>query len=92
MTEDIPSIWLEFRDQDQTKIAIGAFYREWTHNGVKTDDEQIKNLGLFCQQIEKCSTKYNNTIILGDMNLCSDKWKEENFLHKNIAEELFSKN
>ena len=37
MNEEIPSIWLEFKDQDQTKIAIGSFYREWTHNGIKTD-------------------------------------------------------
>ena len=85
MTEEIPSIWLEFKDHNQTKIAIGSFYREWTHNGIKSDAEQVKNMECFCQQIEQCSNKYNNTIVMGDMNLCSDKWKEDNFLYKNIS-------
>ena len=76
MTEDIPSIWIEFKDTNQTKIAIGSFYREWTHNGVKSDEEQVKNMELFCEQIEKCSNRYNNIIILGDMNLCNEKWKD----------------
>ena len=90
MSEDIPSIWLEYKEQDQTKIAIGAFYREWTHNGVKSEAEQIKNVGIFCQQIEKCSSRYNNTIIMGDMNLCSEKWKEINYIYKNIANILIN--
>ena len=90
MSEDIPSIWIEFKEQNQTKTAIGAFYREWTHNGVKSEAEQIKNMGLFCNQIEKCTSRYNNTIILGDMNLCSEKWKEVNFIYKNVANMLIN--
>ena len=88
MSVDIPSIWIEFKDQKQMKTAIGSFYREWTHEGIKSDEEQTKNMGLFCQQIEACANKYNNLITLGDMNLCSDKWKEDNFLYKNIASAL----
>ena len=27
MSEEIPSIWIEVKEKDQTKTAIGAFYR-----------------------------------------------------------------
>ena len=57
MSDEIPSVWIEIKEKDQTKTAIGAFYREWTHNGIKTEAEQMKNMGLFCKQIEKCSNK-----------------------------------
>ena len=52
---------------------------------IPTVMEQVKNMERFCHQIERCSNKYNNTIVMGDMNLCSDKWKEDNFLYKNIS-------
>ena len=90
MSDEIPSVWIEIKEKDQTKTAIGAFYREWTHNGIKTEAEQMKNMGLFCKQIDKCSNKYNNSIILGDMNLCSEKWKEVNYIYKNVSSILIN--
>ena len=86
MDEVVPSIWLEFIDTNQRKTAICGFYREWTHEGTKSVEEQVKNMELFNNQIEKASAKYNNLIILGDANLCSTKWNEPNFKNKTVAD------
>ena len=90
MDETIPSIWLEFKDNNQKKTAIGGFYREWTHEGTNTVEEQVKNIELFNSQIEKVSAKNNNVIIMGDANLCSDKWNDPGFKNKTVAESLRS--
>ena len=50
-----------------------------------TVEEQVKNIELFNWQIEKVSAKYNNVIILGDANLCSDKWNDPGFKNKIIT-------
>ena len=50
-----------------------------------TVEEQVKNIELFNSQIEKVSAKYNNVIILGDANLCSDKWNDPGFKNKIIT-------
>ena len=42
MTTEIPTIWLELKEANQRKTAIGGFYREWTHEGTKTVEEQLK--------------------------------------------------
>ena len=46
MTTEIPTIWLELKEANQRKTAIGGFYREWTHEGTKTVEEQLKTLLL----------------------------------------------
>ena len=39
MTANFPSIWMEYNTPRDNKIIIGGFYREWTHNGVKSVEE-----------------------------------------------------
>ena len=52
MTPQFPSIWLEFSPTKENKVTIGGFYREWTHNGIKSTEEQVKCMELFSKQIE----------------------------------------
>ena len=90
MTTEIPTIWLELKEANQRKTAIGGFYREWTHEGTKTVEEQLKNIELLNRQIETITSKYNNSIILGDANICSEKWDDPNFGNKTVSEALRS--
>ena len=36
-------------------IIVGGFYREWTHNGIKSNEEQLKNMEILTSQIDQVS-------------------------------------
>ena len=42
----------------------------------------------FVAQIEKASEKPCHIVILGDANLCSQKWNDAGFVNRNVAEVL----
>ena len=42
-------------------------------------------MNIFTDQIELAFKEAKNTIIMGDANLCANKWKDENFTHKNMS-------
>ena len=42
----------------------------------------------FCRQINLAFTTNKNVIIMGDANLCSDKWNEPGYAKKNISKIL----
>ena len=52
------------------------------------EKSQIERMVNFTSQIEKASEKPCQIIILGDANLCSQKWNEPGFVNKNVAEVL----
>ena len=43
---------------------------------------------IFTEQIERAAAENKDLIIMGDANLCSEKWESPNFKHKRIADEL----
>ena len=36
MSENFPSIWVEVSERFNKSTIIAGFYREWSHNGVKS--------------------------------------------------------
>ena len=91
MCTDFPSIWLEYVNLIGTKFLIGGFYREWTKDGVSTEAEQVKRIEIFAQQMEAANEKCKKVIILGDANVCSEKWADPFKKKNNVAEILMNK-
>ena len=58
--------------------------------GDKTVEDQVKRIKTFNSQIDKAFEQQNamNMIILGDANLCADKWFTSKFLNKQVAKAL----
>ena len=48
---------MEINTTRENKIIIGGFYHEWTHNGSKTVEEQVKNMEVFTKQIEEVTKR-----------------------------------
>ena len=64
-------------------MAIGGFYRQWSKNGIKLNEaEKTKSIEEFANQLQEIAAKYQNIVILGDVNLCSKKWNNDTFLQK----------
>ena len=64
--------------------------REWTVDGQKNNQLQLEAIKILTDQIERADSENVSIVMLGDTNLCSKKWNEESFTHKNIAEEIKS--
>ena len=70
MSSEFPSIWFQLESPNGKPICIAGFYRQWSHNGDKS---------------ETVTKKCNRVIITGDANLCALKWNDEKYLKNNIA-------
>ena len=57
---------------------------------VETFDNLTEEIGMniFTNQLESSAKEKIYILIMGDANLCSNKWKENNFIHKKIAKQL----
>ena len=88
MTETFPSIWLEIQDRHKSKTIVGGFYRQWSAVGKLTVPEQVKEVEEFCRQINLACESGEKTIILGDANLCAEKWQNEDYIRKSVAQPL----
>ena len=38
MSEKFPSIWLEMKRRNEKELLICGFYREWTRNGMNSEE------------------------------------------------------
>ena len=85
---NLSNLWLELKEENRNPVIIGGFYREWTHDGDKTEEGQVKRIKIFSNQIELANKNKCEMIILGDANLCSNKWNNSKFLQKNVAAPL----
>ena len=47
--------------------------------------ESLKN---FTSQMQRASNSNKKVIVLSDMNLCADKWNEEKFDHRPLADKI----
>ena len=91
MSKDFPSIWLEYQpDLNKKPTLIAGFYRVWTHEGENSIESQIDRMEKFNTQIENAfeQKKCTNLLILGDANLCADRWHSPKFLNKKVARPL----
>ena len=83
MSEDFPSIWLEAERKNRRSLVIGGFYREWTRQGDSRKESQMNSLKIFTQQILKGADANKPTIVMGDANLCMDRWKDAKLFSRN---------
>ena len=56
--------------------------------GDKSIPAQVRAIQTFTEQIEKAASENKTLIIVGDANLCSERWDSPSFLHKKVAGEL----
>ena len=90
MGHEIPSIWLKLANNLGKPLLISGFYREWSQNGVESEKMQVEQINKFTEQVERALIQSGKIIIMGDANLCSTKWKDPNFVHKNISTPLLN--
>ena len=88
MSVSFPSIWLEIQDKNKSSTLLGGFYRQWSCNGIRSKKLQVEEMQIFCEQINAGCTPKSKTIIMGDANLCSTKWHNEDFDLKSISQQL----
>ena len=89
MSKTFPSIWLEVFDKYKQSTIVGGFYRQWAEKGERLSvPEQVHQIEEFCQQINNANRSSDKVIILGDANLCAEKWDEENYKRKSVAQPL----
>ena len=88
MSKDFPSIWLELKTNQAVPIAICGIYRQWSHNGDATEKMQVKQIEELAKQIDIACETYEKVVITGDVNLCSSKWEDTNYLRKNVSRPL----
>ena len=88
MSNEFPSIWIEVSNQIQKNTIIGGFYRQWTSETCTKNEAEEQGIAILIAQIEKASSENKTILMLGDANLCSNKWRDLNFLNRKIANQL----
>ena len=86
MNEKFPSIWIEVIEKQKGSVLICSFYREWNSNGNISEESQIERLEILISQIELANTNEQKLILIGDLNLCSLKWRKQDYVHKAMAD------
>ncbi len=74
-------IWIEV-NMFRNEMLFAGFYREWSYDGSKTESSQLEGLNKFANQIERATNQSNKCVIVGDANLCSQKWRDPYYTHK----------
>ncbi len=87
-SKNFPSLWVELENDRGPNFICGGFYREWAPNGETTIAAQVEAMEIFTEQIERAAAENKQLIIMGDANLCSERWNSPNFKYKGIADEL----
>ena len=87
-SNDFPSLWIEIENERGPNTICGGFYREWAPKGDNTIAAQVGAMEIFTEQIERAAAENKDLLIMGDANLCSERWDSPNFKHKQIADEL----
>jgi hypothetical protein len=88
MSAEFPSIWLEVLDKHKSGTIVGGFYRQWSSNGIRSTELQVREIELFCNQINKAAVANDRIIVTGDANLCSSNWQKVDYDKKVIANPL----
>ena len=67
---------------------LGGLFRQWSVNGKLTVPEQVKQIEVFCNQINRAAQDCCKVIVTGDVNLWAEKWQSEDFDQKSVAQPL----
>ena len=86
--EKFASIWMEVKNEKEKNVLVCGYYREWSTVGKKSIESQVDAMKILTRQIDLATLERKPIVMLGDMNMCSTKWKEPNFTWKRIAEEV----
>ena len=87
MNCNFASIWIELAPSILGKtFRLCAIYREWSFEGENSHSSQLDRIDIFMKQVEKATKGNDGTIIIGDVNLCSKKWDDQNYAHKTLAD------
>ena len=87
-SHDFPSLWVEVENSNGANTICGGFYREWAPLGKNTIEAQVTAMEMFTEQIERATAENKTILIMGDANLCSEKWKSPSYKYRRISEEL----
>ena len=90
MSNSFPSIWLSYEERNKGIIKIAGFYREWSHNGDRSENSQVEQITKFSEQIEQATGNKSKVIITGDANLCENNWKKATYTHRKVASPLIN--
>ena len=74
MSPKIPSIWIEVKETSKQSVLVADFYREWNHKGDKSQTSQVECMVEFSNQIERAAEEGKQCVVMGDANLCFQKW------------------
>ena len=85
MCVSFPSIWIEAEDKYRSKSIFGGFYRQWSVKGKLTIPEQVSQMEVFVEQINRVATSSNKINIAGDANLCAHKWSLNDLMFQKFA-------
>lgn len=89
MSHKLPSIWIESRDAGQKKMLVGSLYREWSSSeGVGSISWQETQWAFFMAQLETASNECDAVVVMGDMNLDQNRFKDHKYSHKNMIKTL----
>ena len=53
-------------------------------------EEQLQATKILTKQIEAADLEKKNVVVLGDVNICSNKWNDADFKYQSIADEIRS--
>ncbi len=87
MSRDVPSVWLDISTGKQT-TTVCFTYREWSPKGVKTSEATHAALATLVNQIEIACTGRRPVLLMGDLNLCQDRWDLPTYPHRALADHL----
>ena len=91
---DLPSATFEIGLGREKKTLVNFYYREWTSGitGDKTKEGQSKRLERQIRHWQSLSDSNRDLIYLGDANLCAMSWHNDNFEHKDLANQIIDFN
>ena len=90
ISSDLPSISVQIGLGREKKTCVNIFYREFTGGVSGLSDLESQNDRL-SRQIELWKILYDSgrdVLILGDCNLCAEKWNDEDFVGTELANKV----
>ena len=84
---DLPSISCEIGLGREKKTCANFYYREWMGgvSGLGDTDSQKERLSRHIRHWKSLYSGGKDVVIMGDTNLCSLKWDDEAYNHKDLA-------
>jgi len=88
MSNEFPTIWLEIIRNKCKNLLVCGFYQELTRNDDSTEAGPSQRMKILIDQMERAAKENKSIIMMGDANLCAQKWDEDEYRLFNLASEL----